>query len=393
MEMTIMKRTRCWRLIGLLLVVLLLVGCGRGWTLPVSWHGQDVGAIDQRMWRQWAEAYPGDVREEDALLLERALYELGIVAVEAMTIDGEVYAWSDVAEATWLRADRAQGGGAQIDLGGDIRSIDRLELTAPQEAMVATASVIDVAPTIAHALGLPAPSSASGASLLTGSYAATQAERAVFIFLDGLGYRHYQAVRGDGVTPFLDSLGQPHLALTVYPSITRAASAVFLTGAPPAVNGVRDRSTRDTAVETLLDVIAANGLTSIAVEGEGLSFNLRNTEVILSGDRDGDGHTDDNTFENAIAVIFERMPDFLWVHFHGIDDQGHSYGPDSVQVEEKLIEIDDHVRDIVDALPRGTLVVIASDHGMRRVSEGERRGNHGTLAPEDVLVPIWVLTR
>jgi hypothetical protein len=391
--MTVTKRTRCWRLIGLLIAVLLLVGCARGWNLPVTWDGQDMGAIDQRMWRQWAEDHPHDVRGESALLLERALYELGIVAVETVIIDGESYAWADVAEATWLHADRVRGSGAQIDLGGDIRSIDRLELTAPQEAMVATASVIDVAPTIAHALGLPAPSSASGASLLTGSYAATRADRAVFIFLDGLGYRHYQAVRGDGVTPFLDSLGQPHLALTVYPSITRAASAAFLTGAPPAVNGVRDRNTRDTGAETLFDVIAANGLTSSAVEGEALSFNLRNTEIILSGDRDGDGHTDDNTFESAIAVIFERMPDFLWIHFHGIDDQGHSYGPESVQVESKLIEVDAYVRDIVDALPRGTLVVIASDHGMRTVSEGERWGNHGTLAPEDMLVPIWVLTR
>jgi hypothetical protein len=391
--MTVTKGTRCWRLIRLLVAVLLLVGCGRGWNLPVTWDGQDMGAIDQRMWRQWAEAYPHDVREENALLLERALWELGIAAVETVTIDGESYAWADVAEATWLRADRVRGGGAQLDLGGDIRSVDRLELTVPQEAMVATAGVIDVAPTIAHALGLPAPSSASGASLMTGSYAATQAERAVFIFLDGLGYRHYQAVRGDGVTPFLDGLGQPHLALTVYPSITRAASAAFLTGSPPAVNGVRDRGTRDTAVETLFDVIAANGLTSIAVEGEALSFNLRNTEIILSSDRDGDGHTDDNTFENAIGVIFERMPDFLWIHFHGIDDQGHSYGPESVQVESKLIEVDAYVRDIVDALPRGTLVVVASDHGMRRVSDGDRHGNHGTLAPEDMLVPIWVLMR
>jgi len=191
--------------------------------------------------------------------------------------------------------------------------------------------------------------------------------------------------------PFLDSLGPPLTALTVYPSVTKVASAAMLTGAMPKENGVRDTSQRKTDVETILDVLSAEGRSCIAVEGDGLAFNMPNAEVILSGDRDGNGGSDDNTFHNASQVIRERMPDFLWVHFHGIDDVGHSHGPGSDQELTKMREVDGYIRDIVAALLSDTLVIIASDHGMHRVHDQARKGNHGSLTARDMFVPLWLL--
>jgi len=81
------------------------------------------------------------------------------------------------------------------------------------------------------------------------------------------------------------------------------------------------------------------------------------------------------------------------VHFHGIDDVSHTYGPDAVEVDMKMTEVDGYVRDLMDALPEGTLVVIAADHGMHAVNEDGRQGNHGTLQPADILVPLWVTVR
>jgi len=372
------------RFVALALLLILLTGCARPWAIEVSWKDGSLGAITDERWRAWAEAYPGEVVDDHALPLERALWEMGATSIEALVVGKTSFShtWAEVADDAWLRDD------GRIVLNGDVQEAEALIVASPPEATLATAHVTDVAPTICRALGIGAPAAATGVAL-----DAPDAERAVFIFLDGLGYRRYDAGRERSLTPYLDTLGQPHLALSVYPSVTRVASAAFLTGAPPAVNGVRGRDLRDTARETLFDVLAANGLTGVAVEGDALAFNMRNAEIILSGDRDGNGHSDDNTFTNAMDVIAGGMPDFLWVHFHGIDDVSHTYGPDAVEVDMKMTEVDGYVRDLMDALPEGTLVVIASDHGMHAVNEDGRQGNHGTLQPADILVPLWVTVR
>ena len=138
--------------------------------------------------------------------------------------------------------------------------------------------VNDVAPTVASVLGLDAPERSSGRVLATGTF-----QHVVYVFIDGLGYRRYQAVANQGIMPFLNSLGEPIVALSVYPSVTKVSSAAMLTGAMPQENGVRDSSTRSTETETILDVLAAAGRSSIAVEGDALAFNMPNTEIVLSG--------------------------------------------------------------------------------------------------------------
>ena len=167
----------------------------------------------------------------------------------------------------------------------------------------------------------------------------------------------------------------------------------MLTGAPPAVNGAALRGTRTTEMETLFDVAAQAGLHVIAVEGNALAFNLRNADITLSGDRDGNDSTDDNVHANALAVLEAGMPDVLWVHFHGIDDVGHTYGPNTPEEDAAITYIDSAVGDILAALPPDTLVLIFADHGMHAVQEEGRLGNHGNLIARDMLVPVWVMVK
>lgn len=183
-------------------------------------------------------------------------------------------------------------------------------------------SILDVAPTAARALGLPAPAKAARQG-----WEVARAEHVLLLFLDGFGYVRYSEAMGDGLIPNLAALGEPYIGLTVYPPCTSVGTAALLTGAPPQENGVDRRGIRTTEAETLLDVATAAGLQVVTVEGEALAFNLRNAEIELSGDRDGNGGTDDNVLSNALAAIAAGMPDLLYVHFHGIDDAGHTYGP------------------------------------------------------------------
>lgn len=215
----------------------------------------------------------------------------------------------------------------------------------------------------------------------------------LLLFLDGFGYVRYTEARAAGLIPTLAALGEPQIGLSEYPPSTAIASAVIATGAPPAVNGTAIRGTRTTEAETLFDVAARAGLQTFAVEGDALAFNLRNTETTLSGDRDGNGSTDDNVLANALAVLEAGMPDVLWVHFHGIDDAGHTYGPNTPEDDAVIAYVDAAVGEILAALPSDTLVLIFADHGMHAVQEEGRLGNHGNLIARDILVPVWVVVK
>ncbi len=250
------------------------------------------------------------------------------------------------------------------------------------------ASITDLAPTAAAALGLPAPAQASGQTLK-----APRASHVLLLFLDGFGYVRYGESLEAGLIPNLAALGEPLPGLTEYPPSTKVGTAALLTGASSRVNGVDGRSMRSTELETLFDVASAAGLDVVAVEGESLAFNLRNAEPQLSGDRDGNGSTDDNVLANTLAALDAGMPDLFFVHFHGIDDAGHTYGPGAPEEEATIREVDAAVGQILAALPTDTLVIVFADHGMHLVEEDGRLGNHGNLVERDVFIPIWMVVK
>lgn len=69
----------------------------------------------------------------------------------------------------------------------------------------------------------------------------------------------------------------------------------------------------------------------------------------------------------------ERRPRFVAAYFGPVDDAGHSYGPDSPQVDAALREVDAALARLVEGLARRGLgqkvnLVLVSDHGMLPVS-------------------------
>ncbi len=62
----------------------------------------------------------------------------------------------------------------------------------------------------------------------------------------------------------------------------------------------------------------------------------------------------------------------MWIHFHGIDDAGHSYGPARLRRLPRSGAVDGYVGEILAALPERTLVLIVADHGMHSVEEDGR---------------------
>jgi len=319
--------------------------------------------------------------------LERVLWTAGHRAIERLVVSEpggarHDFDWAAVASDAWWGKD------GKLSIGGQSFPVSRLEIEPPPLLEQVEADITDIAPTVAAALGLPSPAQATGQALK-----APPASRVLLLFLDGFGYVRYTEARDARLIPNLAALGEPLIGLTVYPPSTNVASAALLTGAPPKVNGVDQRGIRKTEAETLFDVANAAGRQVVAVEGEALAFNLRNAGVQLSGDRDGNGSTDDNVLANALAVLDEGMPDLFYVHFHGIDDAGHTYGPGTPEEEAVIREVDAAVGKLLAALPADTLIVIFADHGMHRVEEEGRLGNHEHLIERDMFIPIFVAAK
>lgn len=208
-------------------------------------------------------------------------------------------------------------------------------------------------------------------------------EKVMLIYLDGLAWHMYEQAIAEGRIPNIAALGTADKVTSVYKSVTNAGFAAMITGQPPAVNGIVDRSKREPLVETIFDWLETQGKSHILIEGNTGILKL-STETVLSSDQDGDGSTDDEVFEHAMTAL-EGNRDFVLVHFHGIDDAGHDYGDLDNRTMAVLEEVDDYVG-VLMALWEGR-VIITSDHGMHQAGQ---EGDHGSFRFEDMFVPYLV---
>lgn len=374
-------------LLPILVLTLCLAACGPSWQVAVSRPDGTELLVDATVLPQFSD-FAEPLEGAQAVPLERVLVAAGHSAVDTLhiTIEGDdsesSFVWASVADEAWWLTD------GSLAIGDKRLRASRLEVEPPPLADAVEASITDIAPTVAVALGLPVPSEAVGKPLQ-----APSADRAILIFLDGFGYTRYTEALADGLISNLSGLGRPLVAVTTYPPITSVSTASLLTGATPDVHGVDQRGIRKTDTETLFDVAVAAGLRILTVEGESLAFELRGAELQLSADFDGNGSTDDNVLANALEVLRADEWDILFVHFHGVDDAGHTYGPGAPEERAAIQEVDGAVGRIMESLPEGTLVIIFADHGMHQVEEEGRLGNHSQPVERDMFIPIFLVSK
>ncbi|MDP2965961.1 MAG: alkaline phosphatase family protein [Pelolinea sp.] len=366
-----------------LVILILLTACQPAWTLQLK-SDRLTTSFSQKEFQELKKEY--SVTEDcSGLPFNIVLYKSGFEVIDSITFknsagEDEKINWQEKGEEGCLNTS------GQVNFGS--QKIASKVLTIKETPFGSDVTrILDIAPTVLSALGIK-QEDLPGKKIVEGSF-----DHVVLIFLDGFGYSIYEKALQDNLLENLPKASLTKKALTVFPPRTSIISAAILTGLPPYENGVYETGLRKTEATTIFDLISNAGLKSIAVEGESLSFNLRNTEVILSGDKDSNGSTDDNVFSNVNAVIKSHMLDLLWIHFHGIDDLGHTFGPGSQRVDDKIVEIDAYVGKIMDSLPENTLIIAFADHGMHSVTEEGRLGNHGNLIYDDMVIPIFFETK
>jgi hypothetical protein len=343
----------------------------------VTGEGKKAGIEEKKNLEKYAD-------DSGNITLERLFHSLGyqtINQVSFINIDGTVnkYFWNEIASGTKWRAD----GSVSIKN----KSIQPKEIIVEpaQQANPIEFSILDLAPTILSSLSLPGNPETRNPALLS-----KKASHVVLILLDAFGTLNVQKAEQQGLIPNLLGLSKPMMGLSVYPPVTSVVTAALLTGVEPEVNGVDQSGIRSTKTLTIFDQLRINQKQFTVIEGNSLYLaNLKAEDLILSNDDNQDGTNDDEVFQNAISKIHQQMPDFLWVHFHGLDDAGHTNGSWTSETIKRVKSIDGYIQQIVDASPSDTLFLITADHGMHPGSEGQRSGEHGNLIAEDMLVPLF----
>ena len=207
-------------------------------------------------------------------------------------------------------------------------------------------------------------------------------EKTMLILLDGFSFAQYKLAEERGSLHFL-SKHFKNEALSVYTPVTNAGLAAMITGVTPDINGVHDRSFRTMKVDSIFDYAKKNQKKAVLLEAD---IKILNTEIepMLHIDINNDGNIDDEIYETAKLLAKEDY-DFIFIHFHGIDDRGHSYGPkdkitmDYIRIIDGYLEEISHVWD--------GQMILTSDHGMH---ETEEAGDHGECINEDMVVPYFM---
>ena len=365
-------------------VPILCISCSAQWSVSVQ-VDQEEFTLNKRIIDEYL-FLKNEASECEGQPLEIALYQNGIFVIDNIVINDpeeiqHTFLWEDIAETACITKKGA------IIIGEEVLQPEKIIVNVDQSNGLEY-SLLDIYPTVAAALGIEIDEELFNIPLVN-----HKSDHVVLFFLDGLSGYQFQSAVEEGLITALQKNEFSTLALTVYPPRTTIASAAIVTGRGPLENGVYKSGIRQTNLETICDVVADHGLTAKAVEGESLSFNLGDCETVLSGDRNSDGSTDDNVFRNVVSVIENKMPNFFYIHFHGIDDVGHTYGPDSQVVIEKIIEINGYLEQIIERLPENTMVITFADHGMHPIDGKQDKGNHGNLIAQDMVVFIHILIK
>ncbi len=207
-------------------------------------------------------------------------------------------------------------------------------------------------------------------------------EKVMAVLLDGFSYNQYKVADKEGRIPFLSKCFK-YPALSVYTPVTNAGFAAIITGETPNVNGVHDRSVREMRVKSIFAYCLENNKNAILLEGD---IKILNTEIEpeLHIDMNKNGEVDDETYKSALKAASENY-DFIFIHFHGIDDRGHSFGPYSEETLDYIKDIDQYIENLSRVWDGA--IILVPDHGMHETAEG---GGHGICYQSDMVVPYFI---
>jgi hypothetical protein len=303
--------------------------------------------------------------------LELFLYGYGLYPVTSVAIGDHTYDWLQLATTT----DRDQPvlvmpNGSIFDGLAFLRT-DNLVVSVTEKPAYTS---LDIEPSLLYALGMGGED-----TLIT-----TKSDRIVLFYVDGLGYDRYLWAKSKGIINNITSLGEPARIACVYPSVSIVNSKTLVSGIPPNASKGGLRSYFPDG-PTILEIADQHGLTAFWIDGRTQPVNL-GEYTINRPDIDKNGYEADEVTAEALQK-YGNEANLLFVHFKDTDTVMHASGPYSDKSLAALRYADEQIGRMLSVLDPDTMVIIYSDHGGHTTFDG---GNHGTLIPEDMLIPFIV---
>lgn len=308
--------------------------------------------------------------------VEKTLWEQGRYPVTGLTVGDSYIDWGQAAYHSlhYIPINLTQDGGIRV-FGQD-------EGYAPLRVFTCDkpiASILDVAGTACAALGIEGD--LDGKPLRD-----VNASQVVVLYVDALGFDRYRWASSLGATGNISSAGEPVIAYAMYPSISRVNAAAFATGVRPEKNGIDHWENTTIKVPTVIDLATKKGVKAVWVDGMKPPVML-DRGIVSVPDADGDGSSDNEVAARAIDE-YEKGTRLIYVHLVGPDKALHATGPYSQGSIYAIMDADALAGRVMSRLKPGTLLIIAADHGGHDI-EG-CAGDHGTLLPQDILIPIFL---
>ncbi|MCI5825054.1 MAG: alkaline phosphatase family protein [Arcanobacterium sp.] len=213
------------------------------------------------------------------------------------------------------------------------------------------------------------------------------ASQVCIVFVDGLGFHQLDACRGH--VPAIRGLGEWRHITTIAPSTTASALSSFSTGQLPGSTGMVGYSVRVGVRRTLTNLITFKNSPIPAQEWqpqptifELLGERARETVLVEDPAYQNSGLTL-AAWRGAPAVFAKKLPQrvdlavrelqtgrkIVYLYWGNLDRRGHKYGVNSPKWLAELELLDAEVGRLAREAPRGTLIVLTSDHGMVEDSE------------------------
>jgi predicted AlkP superfamily pyrophosphatase or phosphodiesterase len=249
-----------------------------------------------------------------------------------------------------------------------------------------------VAPTAAHALGLPRPRDAEGEPLEQVVADLTPCPRLAIVILDGLGMATWRAAREH--TPVLNEIARRRLVelRSVVPPVTPVCLATIGTGASPKTHGIQEREDPFKA-ETIFEVVRQAGRTS-GVAGGAITSSTRVlgrwSDVTRRVGSEGE-EREDLILAAGLRIVEDDQPDLFFTQFLSVDSVSHKHGPFTPAAAAAAGALDRRFGRLLEGLRRrGYGVLAVADHGQHPIEPPVKgkSGWHDGSVEEDMIVPL-----
>jgi len=173
--------------------------------------------------------------------------------------------------------------------------------------------------------------------------------------------------------------------VTVYPTITYPAHTSLFTGTWPQRHGVFENEPMRVEVEDIFEVVEKYGFKTAMVTGPSLGSMFGTSETI----RSLGWYESSRSMDEALEIIENHEPNFMFVHLIDSDKAGHEYGSDSAEYRSAIAWNDQQVKRLYEKIvemgwERDAVIIVTADHGMY----GNRHHNVWPLLVIDV--PLWM---